>query len=50
MWSIFEAKCVKIVFYMILEGLMWMLLPFNQLTEFVKPEEEREKNERTGNQ
>ena len=24
-WSIFEAKCVKIVFYMILEELMWML-------------------------
>ena len=30
MWSIFEAKCVKVVFYMILHPLMWMLLVFSR--------------------
>ena len=30
MWSIFEAKYVKVVFYMILHLLMWMLLPMSK--------------------
>ena len=39
MWSIFEAKCVKVVFYMILHPLMWMLLVLGSFNKQAKPKQ-----------